>query len=88
MLIRPTAILQFFAPHYRAGVLQKLRQLLIEKGESELARHVPGLMILDRCHCRDDLCATFYTNAKREGSCGPGDRNVALAPEDGMLILD
>ena len=66
----------------------ELQQLLIEKGESELAAQVPGLMIFDRCRCGDDFCATFYTLPKPEGSYGPGHRNVALTPEEGMLILD
>jgi hypothetical protein len=66
----------------------ELRQLLTEKGEPELAAQVPGLMILDRCRCGDDFCATFYTQAKQEGAYGPGHRNVALTPDVGMLILD
>lgn len=66
----------------------ELRQLLIENGETKLAEQVPGLMILDRCRCEDDFCATFYTQPKPNGAYGPGHRNVALAPEEGMLILD
>jgi hypothetical protein len=30
----------------------------------------------------------FYTRPKPNGSYGSGHRNVALAPEDGMVILD
>jgi hypothetical protein len=66
----------------------ELRQLLIEQGEPELATQVPGLVILDRCRCGDDFCATFYPQPKPEGAYGPGHRNVALTPEDGMVILD
>jgi hypothetical protein len=66
----------------------ELHQLLIEKGEPELAAQVPGLTILDRCRCGDDFCATFYTQPKLERSFDPGHRNVALVPENGMLILD
>jgi len=66
----------------------ELRRLLTEKGESELAAQVPRLKILDRCRCGDDFCATFYTQPKPEGSFGPGHRNVALTPDEGMLILD
>ena len=66
----------------------ELRQLLTENGEIKLAEQVPGLMILDRCRCGDDFCATFYTQPKPNGAYGPGHRNVALAPEEGMLILD
>lgn len=66
----------------------ELRRLLEEQGESELAAQVPGLMILDRCRCGDDFCATIYTRPKPKGSFGPGHRNVALTPDKGMLILD
>jgi hypothetical protein len=59
----------------------ELRQLLEEQGEPELAAQVPGLKIFD-------FCSTFYTQPKPEGAYGPGHRNVALRPEDGMLILD
>jgi hypothetical protein len=66
----------------------ELRQLLIEKGQPDLAAQVPGLMILDRCRCKDDFCATFYTRPKPNGAYGPGHWNVALTPDEGMLILD
>jgi hypothetical protein len=66
----------------------ELRQLLIEKGEPELAAQVPGLNILERCRCGDDFCATFYTRPKPDGPFGAGHRNVALTPTEGMLILD
>jgi hypothetical protein len=45
-------------------------------------------MVQDRCRCGDNICATFYTQPKPEGSFGPVHRNVALTPEEGMLILD
>lgn len=66
----------------------ELRQLLEEQGEPELAKQVPGLMILDRCRCGDDTCGTFYSKPKPEGGFGQGHRNVRLMPEEGMLILD
>jgi hypothetical protein len=66
----------------------ELQQLLIEKGERELAAQVPGLVILDRCRCGDDFCATFYTQPKPAGAYGPSHRNVTLTPDEGMLILD
>ncbi len=66
----------------------ELQRLLTEAGEPELAAQVPGLVILERCRCDDDFCATFYTQPKPEGAYGPGHRNVALTPEEGMLILD
>ena len=67
----------------------ELRQLLVEKGESELAAQVPTLAIHDRCRCKDDICCgTFYTQRKPGGAYGPGHRNVALTPDVGMVIID
>jgi len=58
-------------------------------GEPELAAQVPTLAIFDRCRCGDDFCCgTFYTQPRSEGAYGPGHRNVALTPDEGMLILD
>ena len=38
----------------------QLQELLIEKGEPDLAAQVPTLSIFDRCRCGDDVCcATF-----------------------------
>jgi hypothetical protein len=46
------------------------------------------LRIFERCDCGDDFCSTFYTQPKPEGAYGLGHRNVVLAPDDGMVILD
>jgi hypothetical protein len=66
----------------------ELQQLLVEKGEPELAAQVPSLSIFGRCNCGDSFCSTFYTRPKPKGAYGPGHRNVVLAPSEGMLILD
>jgi hypothetical protein len=44
--------------------------------------------MIDRCRCGDDFCGTFYVLPKPDGAFGPGHRNVALTPKEGMLILD
>ena len=66
----------------------ELEQLLFEQGESELARQVSTLSVVDRCRCGDDFCSTFYALPKPDGAYGPRHRNVSLAPQQGMLILD
>jgi len=63
---------------------QELQRLLLAENERALAAQVRELQIMSRCHCGDDFCSTFYTKAKPEGAY----RNVALNPENGMLILD
>jgi len=44
--------------------------------------------VIDHCRCGDDFCATFDTQPPPAGAYGPSHRNVALDPEEGMLILD
>jgi hypothetical protein len=66
----------------------ELEQLLLQQGESELARQVSKLPVIDRCRCEDDFCGMFYVLPKPKGACGPGHRNVSLEPKQGMLILD
>ena len=69
--------------------VSELKQLLEEQGEPELAAQVPGLLVLDRCRCKDEICATFYTQTRPEGGYGSGHRNVRLMPNEGtLLILD
>jgi len=66
----------------------ELEHLLSQQGESELARQVSKLPIIDRCRCGDDFCGMFYVLSKPKGAYGPGHRNVSLEPKQGMLILD
>ena len=66
----------------------ELHQLLIERGESELTSQVQELKVVERCRCGDDFCGMFYVLPKPGGAYGPGHRNVALTPKEGMLILD
>jgi len=44
--------------------------------------------MVTRCSCGDAFCASFYTAPKPRGSYGPKHRNIALEPNDGMIILD
>jgi hypothetical protein len=66
----------------------ELEQLLLQRGESELARQVSKLPVIDRCRCGDDFCGKFYVLRKPKRAYGPGHRNVSLEPKRGMLILD
>jgi hypothetical protein len=49
----------------------ELEQLLLEKGESELARQVSTLSMIDRCRCDGDFCSMFYYYLS-QGSLWPG----------------
>lgn len=66
----------------------ELQRLLADVGESRLAAQVPELNVIERCRCDDDFCGMFYVLPKPKGAYGPGHRNVALAPQEGTLILD
>jgi hypothetical protein len=70
------------------GFSKELVSLLLAAGEPSLASQVAQLRIVDRCHCGDDFCATFYTQPKPHGSYGVGHRNVVLKPPNGEVILD
>ncbi|WP_285557386.1 hypothetical protein [Actinoplanes regularis] len=72
-------------PHLAAELMTALR----EEEESDLARQVGTLHVLEQCDCDDDFCQSFYTAPKPNGAYGPGHRNVGLSPSrPGYLILD
>jgi hypothetical protein len=66
----------------------ELRQLLEATGETELEQQIDSIQIMSRCRCGDDFCATFYTEARPHGAYGTGHRNIDLAAENGLIILD
>lgn len=66
----------------------ELQQRLSATGEPALAESVPRLRVVDRCRCGDDFCATLYTASRPKGAYGPSHRNIDLAPDHGMIILD
>jgi hypothetical protein len=79
-------------PIYLKNVLpefaNELHQLLEAAGETELARQVDGLQIVERCTCHDDFCASFYTQPKPPGAYGPNHQSLDLDADKGMIILD
>ncbi len=66
----------------------ELALLLTKAGEPSLAEQVAQLNMVARCSCGDEFCASFYIVPKPRGSYGPKHRNIALEPNDGMIILD
>jgi hypothetical protein len=70
------------------AVSKELEHLLEKAGESALAVTVPELLIVERCRCGDDFCASFYTQPKPPNSYPAGHRTLALAPTEGMIIVD
>jgi len=70
------------------ALASELGELLQRSGEDALADTIGGLVVVDRCRCGDDFCATMYTALRPQGAWGEGHRNVALDPRRGFLILD
>ena len=66
----------------------ELERPIRDAGETVLAEQIANLAIVDRCRCGDSFCSTFYVMPKPPGAYGPGHRNVALDPQQGMVILD
>ena len=68
----------------------ELEKALHRDGVPSLAGQVGGLQLVDRCRCRDEFCATFYTVAKPRGpwrDLGKHE-NLEVSAESGMIILD
>jgi hypothetical protein len=59
-------------------VIDRLRNLLTEAGELELAATVDGLWVFDRCRCGAEYCATIYTKPRPSSGYGPNHRNVVF----------
>jgi hypothetical protein len=70
------------------GFCEEVKGLLEQENESGLASQVADLLIVDRCRCGDDFCATFYTQPKPDGAYGPGHRCLEVEPKRRMIILD
>jgi len=70
------------------ALVRELERLLIEANEPDLSAQVRRLIIVDRCRCGDDFCATLYTEPRPQSSYGPNHRNIELSPSEGMIILD
>jgi hypothetical protein len=67
---------------------RELEQLLAKAGKRKLAAQVPQLKIVDRCHCENDFCSTFYVQPKPQYIWGPRHDNLELSPHKGMFVLD
>lgn len=68
----------------------EIEELLRAQHREALANQVPGLRIVERCHCGDDFCATVYTVPKPKGAWRIHDanyENFKLDSERGTLIL-
>ena len=66
----------------------ELAALLRDAGESDLARQIPGLGVIDRCRCGESSCATFYTADRPQGAWKGEHHNLLLGADRGMLIVD
>lgn len=70
------------------GLANELEVLLRSDEELELASQITSLIVVDRCRCDLNSCATIYNVPKPEGAWGPTLRNVVLDVLEGMTVLD
>ncbi|HTR24603.1 MAG TPA: hypothetical protein VMI10_11515 [Terriglobales bacterium] len=70
------------------ALAEELATLLVAAGQFDLARQVPELMIVDRCGCEDDFCASFYTQPKPNGAYAAAHDCLDLRADRGAIILD
>ena len=59
-------------------VIDRLRNLLTESGELDLAAGVDGLRVYDRCRCAEDECVMVHTQPRSNRACGPTHRTVVF----------
>jgi hypothetical protein len=71
-----------------AAFAEELAALLLAENEPELADQMLSAVIVSRCECEDEFCASFYTAPRPEGPYGPGHENIELEPSTGMVVLD
>ena len=57
-------------------VVDRLKLLLTEDGEPELAATVDGLQVYDRCRCGADYCSIVHTKPRTRGERGPTHRTL------------
>lgn len=57
---QPPPLLADLDPAFAA----ELAALLAARGQPVLSRSVPGLSVVELCHCNDPRCASFYTVAR------------------------
>jgi hypothetical protein len=66
----------------------ELKILLLASKEPQLAAQLPDLVIVRRCSCEDDFCATFYTQYEPDKRPYRDAHSLELEPKEGMVILD
>ena len=66
----------------------ELEKLLLAANQPQLAAQIPELLIVRRCTCEDDFCATFKTQFEPGTKPYPDNQTLELNPKDGMILVD
>jgi hypothetical protein len=79
-------LLSEFAPEFAS----ELARALAAAGHSELARAVPGLLVVEPCTCNQPDCASFYTVPRFQASWlwGHRGKTIHLTSEGGLIGVD
>ena len=68
-------------------VVERLKILLMEDGEPELAATVDGLQVYDRCRCGADYCSMVHTKPRTRGERGPTHRGLIFWNKASKLAI-
>jgi hypothetical protein len=67
---------------------RELEDLLKKQERNDLALQVASAVIVERCTCHDDFCASFYLKPQPKGPY-PGEHEAFdIDAEQGMVLVD
>jgi hypothetical protein len=75
-------------------VIDRIKNLLTESGDLDLAASIDGLQVYDRCRCGQNYCALVLTQPPSNGADGATHRGVVFGlgeptdPDTGKRIRD
>jgi hypothetical protein len=85
-LVSQPPLLSELAPEFAS----ELARALGDAGHSDLARAVPGLLVVEPCTCNQPDCASFYAVPRFQASWlwGHRGKTIQLAGEGGLIGVD
>lgn len=66
---------------------EELCTLLLQQGQESFVKQVPGLLIYEKCRCRNDRCSTLHTLPRIEDAVRHPSNIFRLFPENGDILV-